>query len=123
VAGRAGVSVETVRQARKIFNSNSQVAMSMATACCAQASRSRTDSNVTVLTQWRDDTAFQADASGRRFAEWFERTDVGPDADDIVKSIPLGRIYEIVDEARRRSRRWNDLAERIESRARYQAQH
>jgi hypothetical protein len=48
---------------------------------------------------------------------WFDRTSV--DDHDWVRAegVPLGRIYEIADEARRRARAWTEFAQVLEARA------
>jgi ParB-like chromosome segregation protein Spo0J len=64
----------------------------------------------------RDD-AFTSTAEGASFAAWFERTanDAGR---QYVQSIPLSRVYEIEDEARRRARMWSDFATALTARVR-----
>lgn len=67
--------------------------------------------------RWQEDAAHRATSEGQAFAEWFQRSDV----DDnewrrYVASIPLSRIYEVVDDARRRAKVWESLARSLESR-------
>lgn len=66
---------------------------------------------------WRGDHAFKSTSAGEEFIGWFEATNIGDEpcrADDV----PLSRIYEIADEARRRATFWSEFADSIERRAR-----
>lgn len=56
------------------------------------------------------DPAFLATQAGTEFAAWFDRNTIGSDWDRHVSSVPLSRVYEIIDEARRRSAIWTDFA-------------
>ena len=56
------------------------------------------------------DAAFMATESGSDFARWFTQTTVGDDSYDFIAAVPLNRIYEIADEARRRAAHWTDFA-------------
>ncbi|MBW3668469.1 MAG: ParB/RepB/Spo0J family partition protein [Actinobacteria bacterium] len=66
-----------------------------------------------------DDAALVAVEGGAEFSAWLERTAVAPDDwRTNVESVPLSRVYEIADEARRRAACWLELAEALENRAR-----
>jgi hypothetical protein len=68
---------------------------------------------------WKDDRAFETSAAGDDFVEWFERTSVtDADAWCRVDAVPVSRIYEIADEARRRSELWMRIARSLEDRTR-----
>jgi len=66
---------------------------------------------------WRGDNAFDSTASGVEFVTWFEATSV-QEATAWAHEVPLSRVYEIADEARRRARFWSDFAESLEGRSR-----
>jgi hypothetical protein len=64
---------------------------------------------------WSQDTALASTAEGARFAAWFDEHHV----DDAAlwehpAAVPTSRVYEVIDEARRRSRFWAAFAERVE---------
>lgn len=67
---------------------------------------------------WRPDVAFTSRDDGVAVADFFERTRVGSDDFDHTASVPLSRIYEVADEARRRAAFWTAFADRVEGRAR-----
>jgi ParB-like chromosome segregation protein Spo0J len=52
-------------------------------------------------------------------ASWLERTAVTPeDFRTYLEAMPLGRVYEVADECRRRADTWSGLAKSLERRAR-----
>jgi DNA-binding NarL/FixJ family response regulator len=63
--------------------------------------------------------ALRSDATLTAFADWLARTTID-DADwmAFVDVVPVGRIYELTDEARRRSTSWRLLAEALDRRIR-----
>ncbi|MBO0730663.1 MAG: hypothetical protein J2P57_15510, partial [Acidimicrobiaceae bacterium] len=67
---------------------------------------------------WISDAAVLSTEDGESFARWFQRTDVGADWETLVDAIPVSRIYEIADEARRRSAAWLQFASAVEGRVR-----
>jgi hypothetical protein len=67
---------------------------------------------------WQPDIAFTSRDDGAVVADFFERTKVGSDDFDHTASVPLSRIYEVADEARRRAAFWAAFADRVEGRAR-----
>ena len=63
--------------------------------------------------------AFASTESGRQFVDWFARTGIGPEeAQRYGADIPLNRVYEVADEARRRAKQWQSFADLVEGRAR-----
>lgn len=67
----------------------------------------------------RTDPAFGHVYSARTFADWFDDHNIQTDDwVELITDLPLGRLYEIIDEARRRSQVWTQLAERLEERVR-----
>ncbi len=71
-----------------------------------------------VRTAWIRDPALVASADGGAFAGWFANTNVDEEWHRYVWAIPLGRVYEVVDEARRRAATWTAFASLLESRTR-----
>jgi hypothetical protein len=69
-------------------------------------------------TRWQPDHAFTSRDDLTATARFLERTDVRES--DLARhacAIPLNRVYEVSDEARRRAEFWQQLAERVEARA------
>lgn len=68
--------------------------------------------------EWTRDQAFASTEERVQFAEWFDQQNVNSQCEAYVDSVPLSRVYEIADEARRRSRFWEHFADLVEARAR-----
>jgi ParB-like chromosome segregation protein Spo0J len=66
---------------------------------------------------WSADAALQATPAVCEFSHWFTRTHIDEDWQQQVAVVPLSRIYEIADEARRRARYWEKFGEALERRA------
>jgi ParB-like chromosome segregation protein Spo0J len=67
-----------------------------------------------------DDPALTATERGQEFSVWFERTGVtAEDWTDHIDSIPVSRVYELADEARRRAAQWQEFAAVLEGRVRH----
>lgn len=66
---------------------------------------------------WQTDAALASSEQGEQFLAWFERTAVAKADLDWVDAVPLGRIYVVADEARRRSEIWLELARSLEARS------
>jgi ParB/Sulfiredoxin domain len=64
------------------------------------------------------DRAITSTPDGEEFADWFDRTDIRPDWRAHVMSVPLSRVYEVADDARRRARVWSEFSQVLEERAR-----
>jgi ParB-like chromosome segregation protein Spo0J len=69
-------------------------------------------------TQFKADLAIVSTTAGAEFAAWFERTALDAESSCYLESVPLSRIYEIADEARRRATTWANFAECLENRVR-----
>jgi hypothetical protein len=70
----------------------------------------------------RDDRAFTDRENGQQFVDWLSATSVEQgDLWRYVASVPLSRVYEIADEARRRAEFWTRFAEATEGRVRCRA--
>jgi ParB-like chromosome segregation protein Spo0J len=70
----------------------------------------------------RDDRAFIDREDGQAFVEWFGATSVEQSKLwQYLESVPLSRVYEIADEARRRAEFWTSFADAVEGRVRRKA--
>jgi hypothetical protein len=65
---------------------------------------------------WASDAALRATPSAAAFSAWFSGADVGDEWSKHVAVVPLSRVYEIADEARRRAKCWTRFAEALELR-------
>ena len=71
-----------------------------------------------------EDPAFRSSPERVDVASWLAKTAIAPeDFETHLKSVPLGRVYEVVDECRHRSRTWAELADALEKHARAQGGH
>ncbi len=66
---------------------------------------------------WQVDAALASFPHGDDFLAWFERTALHGSDLSWVDTIPLGRVYLVADEARRRSETWLRFARAVEARA------
>lgn len=66
---------------------------------------------------WQIDAALASSPHGDDFVAWFERTELGAPDLSWVDTVPLGRVYVVADEARRRSETWLQFARAVEARA------
>jgi ParB-like chromosome segregation protein Spo0J len=106
LAAMAGVSPETVRLVR----------LNLAEAPPAPPDDEPAVAPEPVPAPWHGDTALATSASGEDFVAWFERTAVDDDDLDRAAGVPLGRVYVVADEARRRSETWLQIARTLEAR-------
>jgi ParB-like chromosome segregation protein Spo0J len=67
---------------------------------------------------WLSDRALNACDDGARFVRWFASTNVMEEWRNFAWNVPLGRVYEVEDEARRRAAAWASFASLLESRTR-----
>jgi ParB-like chromosome segregation protein Spo0J len=67
---------------------------------------------------WGRDLALLTCGDNGDFAQWFESNDIHDVWHRFVWVIPVNRIYDIVDEARRRAHAWTNFASTLESRTR-----
>jgi AraC-like DNA-binding protein len=106
IASVAKVSPETVRRIRKEIDQPAAPDMGILAALRAPAECD---------TDWREDPALGANAE---LLSWLDRTDPAGDLQEFALGVPLSRVYELADEARRRAGRWAAFAEVLENRAR-----
>jgi hypothetical protein len=107
IAAAAGVSPETVRLVR----------LNLAQGDPAVAADEPEPAVEPETAAWRTDAALASSEQGKQFLAWFERTAVATPDLDWIDAVPLGRIYVVADEARRRSETWLELARALEARA------
>jgi ParB-like chromosome segregation protein Spo0J len=108
IAAVVGVSPETVRLVRM------NLGRELEAAAAAEAELAGYEPNDEV---WRADEALASSDHGEDFLAWFERTALGASDVTRIDMVPLSRIYEIADEARRRSQMWLHFARALEARA------
>jgi hypothetical protein len=113
IAAQVGSSPETVRKVRNAMMADPPcVAYKRANPLDPEHGGDDLDS------RWTGDVALVSTDVGKAFSDWFERTCIDDDWQSHVDAPPLGRVYEIADEARRRAKGWADFAEAVEKRAR-----
>ena len=111
VAAVAGVSPETVRLVRMSLSS---VPDDRSSPHAVERVRAQTTAEALA---WEGDAALVSCDEGD-FVAWFDQTSIS-EQDSVARAetLPLGRVYEIADEARRRSDLWMSFARRVEARA------
>ena len=112
VAKSVGVSPETVRIVR--MNMDSTRAPDVATKPLpVGAAAGKPEKSVS----WDQDLALVSSDDGEDFVAWFDRTTLTEEECwHFLDSVPLSRIYEIADEARRRSEVWTQFAKSLDLR-------
>jgi hypothetical protein len=68
--------------------------------------------------RWSGDPALLTCGDGGEFADWFAANRVGEEWHRFVWTVPIGRVYDVVDEARRRATAWTSFASLLEARTR-----
>jgi len=107
VARLTGASPETVRAVRARLQAHSVADIAEKSECGDE-----------IPTLLEKSQTFTSTQSGRDFLDWFAKTRIGPDdGHTYEQEIPLSRIYEVADEARRRARHWAEFADIVEGRA------
>jgi ParB-like chromosome segregation protein Spo0J len=113
IAQLVGTSPETVRTVRNLRPASS-------TPSGLRAILSTTDSDIPapMVANIGTDPALLATSEGLQFTQWMTCMDLGDSWKSFVDAVPLSRIYEVSDEARRRARSWVRFADALEARAR-----
>jgi ParB-like chromosome segregation protein Spo0J len=108
IARAVGTSPETVRRVRQRAQTRSGHSVA------ASVERLAPPAELVAV----GDPALASTSDGHRFASWFKRTSAVAHWTRYVEAMPLSRIYEVADEARRRADAWSQFAEAVETRAR-----
>ena len=112
VAKSVGVSPETVRIVRMNMDATGAPEVAAEPAPVRPAAR-QTEKAVS----WDQDLALVSSDDGEDFVAWFDRTTLTEEECwRFLDSVPLSRIYEISDEARRRSEVWLQFAKSLDVR-------
>jgi hypothetical protein len=112
VARSVGVSPETVRIVRLNMDATSapEVVVQPAPVGTPPTTPEKSVS-------WNQDLALVSSDNGEDFVAWFDRTTLTEgECWRFLDSVPLSRIYEIADEARRRSEVWLQFAKSLDAR-------
>jgi hypothetical protein len=119
VAAKVGVSPETVRQVRLAMEeatTPAEPAPAIEPAAAAIPAVVAPMASIEAL--WRHDPALVSCEGGGDFVTWFDRNTIADDECwQRAERVPLSRVYEIADEARRRSEAWMRFARALEARA------
>ena len=112
VAARTGASPETVRGVkRSIAMTHDEVQHSIGR-YPASAYRSAIRAS-----GWSEDSACSSTQDGRDFAEWFDQHRLD---DDVLlamaQAVPISRLYDVIDETRRRKDFWEAFAKELQNR-------
>jgi hypothetical protein len=115
IAGPLGVSPETVRRVRAELTAQGLLARDTPIETELLAFSYRPPSEPT----WLPDQAFTSRDDAADVAAFLERTDTSMmDPERSTAAIPISRIYEVADEARRRAAFWQRFADAAERRTR-----
>jgi hypothetical protein len=116
IAGAIGVSPETVRGVRtRLRSGTKEEARSLVTEPVLGLGSEGGTLSIALSTE--GDPAFASSSSAQAFVNWFDARGMTEDWHNHVHAIPVSRIYEIADEARRRADCWLEFARCLESRA------
>lgn len=126
IAAMAGASPETVRTVRCRLAAHQSAGLVRRSTLVPPASHSDgPETSVAAATPdrgkvdtWVADPAITGSEAGTDFANWFTSNQVGDEWHNFIWAIPLGRLYDVVDEARRRAMIWTSFASVLESRTR-----
>jgi ParB-like chromosome segregation protein Spo0J len=67
--------------------------------------------------EWAVDSACSSAEAALEFALWFDRTRIDAQACWLhAPNVPLSRVYEVLDESRRRAKLWSDFAAALQTR-------
>ena len=118
VAAAVGVSPETVRQVRLAMDATPPAEPAVLTETAPSSIPERVARMASVEPSWRhDDPALVSSEGGDDFVRWFDRTTIDDDEWRLrAEHVPLSRVYEIADEARRRADTWIRFARALEAR-------
>jgi hypothetical protein len=128
VAAEVGASKETIRSVRKQLES--RVSSDTCSAVVVTLPREPIPLEPSVMVaesppsrgnrvSWTVDTACSSTRDGQAFASWFDAHSV-QDVQPITyaSGVPLSRVYDVIDESRRRSEFWAAFAAKLRDRVR-----
>jgi ParB-like chromosome segregation protein Spo0J len=119
IARVVGASPETVRSVRNAVRLGAHTSARSDCVHDAASENSSAPAPSSVAVDPREDPAFADREGGQEFVEWFEATAVEePEAWKYLDAVPLSRVYEIADLARRRAEFWTRFAKSLEARVR-----
>jgi ParB-like chromosome segregation protein Spo0J len=119
VAQGVGTSPETVRRVRHSLEHQERTGRNREAAFEGEVvALTRSTPPVTPRRPTAADPAMTSTSCGMRFAAWFDASNPGADWWEFVLAVPLSRVYEVADEARRRATVWGEFAELVEQRTR-----
>ncbi|MFI5287907.1 MAG: ParB N-terminal domain-containing protein [Candidatus Dormibacteria bacterium] len=125
IAAAVGASPETVRSVRNELRgrgSTTRLGAAEPDAAAKVLGLLSRSAGAHVGVTCRGDRAFTDRDDGPDFVEWFGATSVEQgDLWRYVQAVPLSRVYEIADEARRRAEFWSGFAGAVEDRVRRRA--
>jgi ParB-like chromosome segregation protein Spo0J len=117
IAARAGASPETVRKVRTFIQNDSAPSV----ASIVEGSIPVSNDDIPVFpsnsADLLCDNALNSTAEGRRVVSWLAAPSLDKNWRDDVACVPLSRVYELADLARRRASQWNEFANALEARA------
>jgi len=113
IAAQVGASPETVRNVRRDLEHVGSPSGGASTPPALSLVGSRR-----TVAKWGQDKALTSDPFSVAFLKWFQTTDVTDEWARHIPAVPLSRVYEVADEARRRARLWQEFADGLEGRAR-----
>jgi len=116
IAAQVGASPETVRNVRRDLEHVGSPSGGASTPPALSLVGSRR-----TVAKWGQDKALTSDPFSVAFLKWFQTTDVTDEWARHIPAVPLSRVYEVADEARRRARLWQEFADGLEGRARRSA--
>jgi hypothetical protein len=124
VAAATGVSPETVRSVRLRLTGGTESLSAPPSTTRSTVSRITVNSDTSKGRQQSatlcTDPAFISQGISHSFAAWFDALSVGDDWRDRLEAVPLSRVYEVTDEARRRAKCWSEFASALEAKTRHQ---
>jgi ParB-like chromosome segregation protein Spo0J len=110
-------SPSTVRDVRKRIQMGEAPSPSDRRSVSYEGSRDRRGKNAPV--DWRTDKAILALPAGDELAEWLDRSNIDSRHwEAVVAEIPIGRIPQLIEDARSRATEWTNFATSLEARFR-----
>ena len=114
IASRVGSSPETVRKVRAemmigVDNRSSTVSV------LQPHNHEPDEARGPRVTRWTTDSALNSTPIAKQFSVWFASSSIDDEWHAYLAELPISRVYEVADEARRRARCWAEFAKALES--------